>query len=83
MCLATPGQIIEIREAEPLNRKGKVQFGGVVRDVHLGYVPEAKVGDYVNVHVGFALSVIDPEEAAETLRIWHEAAEKEQEHRDR
>lgn len=83
MCLAIPGQIIEIQEAEPLNRKGRVQFGGVVREVQLGYVPEARVGDYVNVHVGFALSVIDPEEAAETLRIWYEAAEKEQEHRSR
>ena len=60
-----------------------MQFGGVVREVHLGYVPDAKVGDYVNVHVGFALSVIDPKEAAETLAIWHEIAEKEQEHRNK
>ncbi|MBN2104934.1 HypC/HybG/HupF family hydrogenase formation chaperone [bacterium] len=81
MCLAIPGKIIEIKEADPVNRKGKVQFGGVVREVHLGYVPDAKIGDYVNVHVGFALSVIDPDEAAETLRLWNEIAEKEEEHR--
>jgi hydrogenase expression/formation protein HypC len=81
MCLAIPGQIIEIHEAEPINRKGKVQFGGVVREVHLGYVPDAKVSDYVNVHAGFALAVIDPEEARESLRLWHEIAVKESEHR--
>jgi len=81
MCLAIPGQIIEIKKAEPLNRTGKVRFGGVVREVHLGYVPDAKIGDYVNVHVGFALSVIDPEEAAETLRLWNEIAEKEENRR--
>lgn len=83
MCLAIPGKILEIQEGEPFYRKGKVQFGEITREVHLGYVPNAKVGDYVNVHVGFALSVIDAEEAAETLQIWNEIAEKEQEHRNR
>jgi hydrogenase expression/formation protein HypC len=81
MCLAIPGQIIEIEEAEPIHRKGKVQFGGAVREVHLGYVPDAKIGDYVNVHAGFAMAVIDPEEARESLRLWSEIAEKESERR--
>ena len=81
MCLAIPGKIIEIEEAEAFNRKGKVLFGGVTREVHLGYVPEARVGDYVNVHVGFAMSVIDEEEAMETLALLNEIAAKEEEHR--
>ena len=48
---------------EPLTRTGKVSFGGVMKEVHLGYVPEAGVGDYVIVHVGFAISRLDEEEA--------------------
>ncbi|PJF35510.1 MAG: HypC/HybG/HupF family hydrogenase formation chaperone [Candidatus Thermofonsia Clade 1 bacterium] len=64
MCLAVPGQLISINDADPLFRTGRVNFGGVVKEVNLAYTPEAKVGDYVIVHVGFALSVVDPEEAA-------------------
>jgi len=63
MCLAVPGRIESIAEAAPLMRVGKVDFGGVRREVNLACVPEAKLGDYVLVHVGFALSVIDPAEA--------------------
>jgi len=63
MCLAVPGQIVSINEAEPLLRSGKVSFGGVLKEVSLAYVPEAKIGDYVVVHVGFALSIVDEEEA--------------------
>jgi hydrogenase expression/formation protein HypC len=63
MCLAVPGKIESISEADPLLRVGKVSFGGVLKDVSLAYVPEAKVGDYVIVHVGFALSIVDEAEA--------------------
>jgi len=63
MCLAIPGKITRIDDQDPLLRTGKVSFGGVVKEINLAYVPEAKVGDYVLVHVGFAISVIDEEEA--------------------
>lgn len=71
MCLAVPGQIVHIHDGgDPLLRTGQVNFGGVVRDVNLAYVPEAAVGHYVIVHVGFALSVLDEEEAQATLDAW-------------
>jgi hydrogenase expression/formation protein HypC len=63
MCLAVPGKIVSLSEGDPLLRTGKVSFGGVLKEVSLAYVPEAKVGDYVIVHVGFALSVVDEAEA--------------------
>ena len=71
MCLAVPGRIESIRE-EQGTRMGTVNFGGVVRDVCLAYVPEALVGDYTIVHVGFALSRIDEAVALETLRTFAE-----------
>ena len=65
MCLAIPGKIESITgsDADVINRKGKVNFGGILKEVSLAYVPQAKVGDYVIVHVGFALSIVDQEEA--------------------
>jgi hydrogenase expression/formation protein HypC len=63
MCLAVPGKIVSLGEGDPLLRTGKVSFGGVLKEVSLAYVPEAKVGDYVIVHVGFALSIVDEAEA--------------------
>ena len=63
MCLAIPGKILDISDDDPLMRTGKVSFGGIVKDINLAYVPEANVDDYVIVHVGFALNVIDEEEA--------------------
>jgi len=63
MCLAVPGRVLSMAGGDDLSRTGKVSFGGVVKDVNLAYVPEVKVGDYVVVHVGFALSVVDEEEA--------------------
>ena len=64
MCLAVPGKLLEIIEGDqPLARTGKVSFGGMVKQVNLAYVPEVRVGDYVTVHVGFALSVVDEEDA--------------------
>jgi hydrogenase expression/formation protein HypC len=67
MCLAVPGKVISIGEEEALMRHGKVSFGGVIKQVSLAYVPEVKIGDYVIVHVGFALSIVDETAAEETL----------------
>ena len=63
MCLAIPGKVESINGSEQLSRVGKVDFGGVLKEVSLAYVPEVKVGDYVIVHVGFALSRLDEAEA--------------------
>lgn len=71
MCLGIPGEILEIREEKGL-RFGKVRFAGITRDVCLEYVPDALVGEYVVVHVGFAISKIDREEAARSYQILEE-----------
>jgi len=71
MCLAVPGRVETIYE-ENGARMGKVNFGGVVKDVCLAYLPEIEVGDYTIVHVGFALSQIDEASAQETLRTFEE-----------
>jgi hydrogenase expression/formation protein HypC len=71
MCLGIPGEIIDVRDDTGL-RIGKVRFAGITRDVCLDYVPDAAVGEYVLVHVGFAISKIDPEEAARTYRVLEE-----------
>ena len=71
MCLAVPGKIIEIYEQTGL-LMGKVDFGGVIREVCLTYVPEAKIGDYTVIHVGFALNLIDEKDALETLALLDE-----------
>jgi len=63
MCLAVPGRLISIEGSDPLTREGRVDFGGVVKSVNLAYVPEAQQDDYVLVHVGFAITVVDPREA--------------------
>jgi hydrogenase expression/formation protein HypC len=67
MCLAVPGQVLSIEGADPLTRQGRVMFAGVVKQANLAYVPEAKLGDYVLVHAGFAITVIDEAEALRTL----------------
>ena len=67
MCLAVPGEIMSIAGEEPLERTGKVRFGGIAKEVSLAYVPEARVGDYVIVHVGFAISTLDQTEAQPRL----------------
>ena len=74
MCLGVPGRIIEIYEADGLNM-GKVDFGGVTREACLAYVPEAQVGDYTIIHVGFALNLISEEEALETLDLLRQIGE--------
>jgi hydrogenase expression/formation protein HypC len=71
MCLAVPGRVLESRDVGP-NRIAKVAFGGVTRQVYLDFVPEAGVGDYVIVHVGFAISKIDEAEAQRTYELLEE-----------
>jgi hydrogenase expression/formation protein HypC len=71
MCLGIPGKIIDIYEANDLHM-GKVDFGGVTKEVCLAYVPEAQIGNYTIVHVGFALNVLDEAEALETLQLLRE-----------
>jgi len=78
MCLAVPGKIVELDEKDPM-RMGKVDFGGIIREASLAYVPEAELGDYVIVHAGFAISRLDEEEAHETLRLLEEISVIEQE----
>ena len=67
MCLAIPGRIVTIEGEDPLLRSGKVDFAGIQKRVNLSYVPEAGVGDYVLVHVGFAISTVDEAEAAQVF----------------
>jgi hydrogenase expression/formation protein HypC len=76
--LAVPGKIIEIQDVEGL-RAGRVQFGGIVRQVSLHFVPEANLGDYVMVHVGFAISRVDADEAERTYKLLEEIGALEEE----
>ncbi len=71
MCLGIPGRVIEVRDENGL-RMGRVDFGGVRKEACLAYVPEVQVGDYVIVHVGFAISHVDEEEALRTLELLRE-----------
>jgi hydrogenase expression/formation protein HypC len=75
MCLAIPGKVTSISGDDPLMRSGKVDFGGVLREVSLAYVPEVIVGDYVIVHVGFALSRVDEAEANQVFEYLREMEE--------
>jgi len=72
MCLAVPAKILSISGDEPIMRLGRVDFGGIVKEINLAYVPEARIGDYVLVHVGFAITVID---AAEAVRVFEHLRE--------
>ncbi len=72
MCLALPGKVISIDESNPNLKTAKVNFNGVVKDVTAQWIDDLKIGDYVIVHVGFALNKIDEKEAIETLRIINE-----------
>jgi hydrogenase expression/formation protein HypC len=71
VCLAIPGKILEIQQQGEM-RAARVQFGGIVRQVSLDFVPEAALGDYVMVHVGFAISRVDAVEADRTYQLLHE-----------
>jgi hydrogenase expression/formation protein HypC len=78
MCLGVPGKIVDIYEGNGL-KMGKVDFGGVTKEVCLAYVPEAKIGDYTVIHVGFALNVLDEAEALETLDLLRQIGAVEEE----
>ncbi len=82
MCLAIPGRILSMAGDDPLMRVGRVDFGGLVKEINLAYVPEAALGDYVLVHVGFAISVIDEAEAARIFDYLREIGELDEEGAD-
>lgn len=75
MCLGVPGKVIAIQEQALGMNMAKVSFGGIAKEVCLAYVPEARVGDYVIVHAGFALSKLDEQEAAEIFELLSEMEE--------
>ena len=78
MCLAIPGKVESVAGDDPITRMGRINFGGIIKEASLAYVPEVKIGDYVIVHVGFALSKVDEAEAQkvfEYLRQMDERAE--------
>ena len=75
MCLAVPGRLLSVTGEDPLTRVGRVDFGGIVKEINLAFVPEAQVDDYVLVHVGFALTVIDESEAAQVFEALREMGE--------
>lgn len=77
MCLAVPGKILSV-SGEDFTRMARVSFGGIVKEVSLAYVPEARVGDYVLVHVGFAISVVDEAEALQTFEYLKQLGELEE-----
>jgi hydrogenase expression/formation protein HypC len=74
MCLGIPGKITDIYERNDF-QMGKIDFGGISKEVCLAYVPEAKVGDYALIHVGFAISLMDEDEAMETLKLIKEVTD--------
>lgn len=79
MCLGVPGLVMEVVKDEALGlSQGKVKFGGIVKDVNLSYTPEVKVGEYVVVHVGFAISRLDEEEARQVFAYLEELGELQQ-----
>jgi hydrogenase expression/formation protein HypC len=79
MCLAVPGKIVSIDESNPELKMAKVNFSGVSREVCIQWLDDVKIGDYVLVHVGFALNKVDEKDAEETLRILREMGDIEEE----
>jgi hydrogenase expression/formation protein HypC len=78
MCLAVPGRILDITGDDAVTRVGRADFGGLVKEINLAFVPEAMVGDHVLVHVGFAISVLDEAEAARVFEHLRELGELEE-----
>lgn len=74
MCLGIPGKIVEIYERHSL-KMAKIDFGGISKEACLAYTPEAEVGQYALIHVGFAISLMNEEEAEETLKLLREMSE--------
>ncbi|MCF7804446.1 MAG: HypC/HybG/HupF family hydrogenase formation chaperone [Candidatus Marinimicrobia bacterium] len=78
MCLAVPGKVTEIYDTNGL-KMGKIDYGGTVQEACLEYCPEVQVGEYAIVHAGFAISILDEEEAQKSLEAWKELEEAEKE----
>ncbi len=78
MCLGIPGKVIEIYETNG-TRMGRVDFGGVTKEVCLAYVPEVELGDYTIIHVGFAITRLDEQSAQESLKLFQEMGRLEEE----
>jgi len=78
MCLAIPGRIESIDPSDPDLKMARVRFGGIIKQVCLAYTPEARVGDYVIVHVGFAISRLDEKEAEQVFEYARQIGELEQ-----
>ncbi len=74
MCLAIPGKLVEINDDQGL-KMGRIDYSGTTASACLEYIPEVKVGDYVIVHAGFAISIINEAEAVKTLKLWEEMAD--------
>jgi len=72
MCLAVPGKIITISGEDPLSRMGHIDFSGIKKEISLAYLPEAEINNYVIVHAGFAISIIDEDEARESLKAFQQ-----------
>jgi hydrogenase expression/formation protein HypC len=75
VCLGVPGMVLSVEENAQGMTMGRVSFAGVIKEVCLAYVPEAKPGDYVIVHVGFAISIVSEQEAGETFEILRQMGE--------
>jgi hydrogenase expression/formation protein HypC len=75
MCLAIPGLVLSVNEGEGLDRTGKVSFGGILKEVNLAYTPDAAAGEYVIVHVGFAISTLDQTEADQVFAYLRQIGE--------
>jgi hydrogenase expression/formation protein HypC len=75
MCLAIPGKIVSVSGEDPLERMGRIDFGGILKEASLAYVPDTRVGDYVIVHVGFALSKVDEAEAQKVFEYLKQMGE--------
>lgn len=82
MCLAVPGRILSLSGDDPLTRLGRVDFGGIVKEINLAFAPQARVGDHILAHVGFAIAVIDEAEAARVFDHLREIGEIDAEERD-
>jgi hydrogenase expression/formation protein HypC len=75
MCLAIPGKVVSISGDDPVTRMGRIDFSGVIKQASLAYVPEVQIGDYVIVHVGFALSKVDEDEAQKVFEYLKQIGE--------
>lgn len=78
MCLAVPGRIVDITDDNPVTRRGTVDFNGITKEINLAFVPEAAPGDYVMVHVGFAITRVDEAEAKRVFDYLEEIGELEE-----